>query len=212
MEWQELLGYIAGAIVALSLLMRSALKLRIINLAGAVGFSVYGLMIGSVPVFVLNLIIALADAYYIMLFLTRREYFSIVPERAGTPHFAYLVDLYRNDIARQFPGHELSVPADAQAFIVLRDSVAVGLFIYAVKGSEARVLLDYVIPRYRDMRPGRYLYAVLRDEFAARGIRRIVAPGWGKNHRRYQKIMGFVRRGEDWVMEMPEEVRKHGRK
>ena len=61
----EIIGYSASALVAISLMMRSIVKLRVINLIGAALFSLYGLLIGAYPVAVLNFTIVLIDLYYL---------------------------------------------------------------------------------------------------------------------------------------------------
>lgn len=43
MNTYELVGYIASALVAMSMLMTSILRLRIVNLVGSTVFGVYGL-------------------------------------------------------------------------------------------------------------------------------------------------------------------------
>ncbi len=43
----ELLGYAASALIAVSMMMSSILRLRLLNLAGAIGFAIYGLCIGA---------------------------------------------------------------------------------------------------------------------------------------------------------------------
>lgn len=60
----EGLGYLASVLVALSLTMRSLLKLRVINLAGAMLFTIYGLVM-ALPVAALNFFIALVNVYYL---------------------------------------------------------------------------------------------------------------------------------------------------
>jgi hypothetical protein len=64
-NFYELLGYSASVLVALSLSMRSLLKLRVINLSGAMLFTVYGLVIGALPVAALNFFIVLVNIYYL---------------------------------------------------------------------------------------------------------------------------------------------------
>ena len=61
----EMLGYMASGFVALSLMMRSLKKLRIINLVGSLMFTVYGFTIGAYPVAVLNAFIVLVNLYYL---------------------------------------------------------------------------------------------------------------------------------------------------
>jgi len=50
----ELVGYAASALIAISLMMSSILRLRLINLAGAAAFATYGLLIRAYPVAVLT--------------------------------------------------------------------------------------------------------------------------------------------------------------
>jgi len=61
----ELLGYLASSLIAISLMMRSLNKLRIINLVGALLFTVYGSILGAYPVAVLNAFIVLVNVYYL---------------------------------------------------------------------------------------------------------------------------------------------------
>lgn len=61
----ELLGYMASVFVAVSLMMRSLVKLRVINLVGAVLFTVYGLIIAAYPVAIVNGFIVLVNIYYL---------------------------------------------------------------------------------------------------------------------------------------------------
>ena len=61
----ELLGYMASVFVAVSLMMRSLVKLRVINLVGAVLFTVSGLIIAAYPVAVVNGFIVLVNIYYL---------------------------------------------------------------------------------------------------------------------------------------------------
>ena len=58
-ELLEWIGYIASGIVALSLLITNVWHFRWVNLVGASLFSLYGALIGSIPVALLNGLITL---------------------------------------------------------------------------------------------------------------------------------------------------------
>ena len=60
LDWQELVGYVASALVVASLAMTSVVRLRTISLAGSVTFVVYGVLIGSVPIIITNASIGIA--------------------------------------------------------------------------------------------------------------------------------------------------------
>jgi len=59
----ELIGYLGSVLVAISLMMRSLLRLRVINLIGALFFTTYGALLGAYPVAVLNGLIVCIDLY-----------------------------------------------------------------------------------------------------------------------------------------------------
>ena len=53
-DYLQWIGYFASAVIAVSMMMQSIVKFRWINLAGAATFAIYGLLIGAIPVFLLN--------------------------------------------------------------------------------------------------------------------------------------------------------------
>ncbi|WP_138417511.1 YgjV family protein [Aquibacillus sediminis] len=65
-DWLEWLGYLASFIVLVSLLMSNILKLRWINLLGSGLFSLYGFLIGALPVGFMNLGIVFINIYYLV--------------------------------------------------------------------------------------------------------------------------------------------------
>nr|WP_306287493.1 YgjV family protein [Pseudoalteromonas sp. WY3] len=65
MSW-EYLGYIASALLVVSLTMTDVVKLRWYNLFGCIAFTIYGLAIGAVPVAFTNGLLAFVNAYHII--------------------------------------------------------------------------------------------------------------------------------------------------
>lgn len=61
----ELFGYLGSFVVLVSLTMNSIVKLRWINLLGAVMFTVYAVLIQSYPTMFMNMGIVIIDLYYI---------------------------------------------------------------------------------------------------------------------------------------------------
>lgn len=61
----EVLGYIATTLVAASFLLKDVIKLRLVNTSGAACFVVYGLIIGTYPVVLLNAFLVCVNGYYI---------------------------------------------------------------------------------------------------------------------------------------------------
>lgn len=193
--WLEMVGYGGSLLVAISLMMKSLLRLRLINLVGAAVFVVYGLLIGAYPVAVLNGLIVGIDLYYLIQMWRQKDYFTLLEV---SPQGAYLrgfIDFYREDIARIFPEFACDPKPGQVAVFVLRNMVPAGLLIVEPDGEHARVLLDYVIPGYRDFRIGKFLFEEHADYFTRRGIRRLTAAAGVGHHDRYLARMGFRREG-----------------
>ncbi|QIW15989.1 lactate dehydrogenase [Pasteurellaceae bacterium RH1A] len=65
MNYIEILGYVAMILVASSFLLKDVIKLRLLNSVGCACFVIYGLLIGSIPVWGLNAFVVTINAYYI---------------------------------------------------------------------------------------------------------------------------------------------------
>lgn len=61
----EIFGYLGSFLVALSLTMGNMFWLRVFNLAGAIIFVVYGMIIKSYPVVALNLFLTFVNIYHL---------------------------------------------------------------------------------------------------------------------------------------------------
>ncbi len=186
----EVLGYTASALVAISLTMSSILRLRIINLIGAITFTVYGWLIGAIPVAAVNLFIVFINLYYLRGMMRTREFFRLLEVSGPSEYVQYFLDHYAAQIRRFTPGAPAAGGADL-CVMVLRDLVPAGLLMGDVEGHTLRVRVDFVIPRFRDFKVGRYLYEECAGFFSERGIREIVSPRGSSEHEKYLRRMGF---------------------
>lgn len=198
MTWLSLLGYAASLLIATSLLMRSIVRLRIINLAGAATFSVYGFLIGAYPVGILNLMTATINIVQLIRLQRRREIFRILDIRPNAPYLHYFLDFQAADIRRFFPAfhYDSSEDGNRLALLVLRDLVPAGLLLGRIDGSRLDVDLDYVVPQYRDLKVGRFLFHDEADYFRNLGIREIVSTADTNVHAEYLERMGFAKTSE----------------
>ncbi|MFP5247787.1 MAG: hypothetical protein ACLGH0_13930 [Thermoanaerobaculia bacterium] len=186
----ELLGYFASVLIATSLLMRSIVRLRIINLAGATTFSVYGFLIGAYPVGILNLMTATINVVQLIRLRRRKEIFRILEIAPDSPYLEYFLQFQANDIRKFFPHYERKEP-DLVLF-VLRDLIPAGLLLGTIRGSTLDVQLDYVVPQYRDLKVGRYLFSDEAEYFRRRGLAEIVSHADTEAHADYLRRIGFV--------------------
>ena len=189
----ELVGYVASGLVAVSLMMSSILRLRIINLLGALVFAVYGFLIRAYPVAVVNLFIVAINLYYLRQMLGTREYFRLLDVRPDSEYLLGFLDFYDREIRRFLPGFSYAPDGRRLTFFVLRDMVPAGLFIGEVREPAClRVELDFVIPQYRDFKVGRWLFTEQAEFFRARGIEWIVSEPGSREHAAYLRKMGFT--------------------
>jgi hypothetical protein len=194
MQRTEWIGYAGSILIAASLLMDNIWKLRWINLAGALLFTVYGLCLRSYPVLLLNAFIAGADAYYLYRISTRRDYFSLVPiapDRSAIRD--EFLKYYRADIARYFPEFDWRRLSQPQSIFVLRNLMPVGLFVYEPQSAGVvNIVMDYVIPDYRDLKNARFFYAANQTTLREQGFRTFAACSGVKAHQGYLRKMGFT--------------------
>lgn len=188
----ELVGYVASALVAVSLMMSSILRLRLINLLGSAAFTVYGVLIDAYPVAVVNLLIVFINLYYLRAMLRTREYFRILEVRTGSEYLEAFLRFYREQIMKFFPAFTPPPDQSAMALFVLRDLVPAGLLLGRVEGDTLHVHLDFVIPQYRDLKVGRFLFQERSDHLVSRGIRSVVSEPGSTAHSRYLEQIGFM--------------------
>lgn len=188
----ELVGYLASVLIAISLTMRSILKLRLINLIGAACFTVYGVLIAAYPVAVLNGLIVGINLYYLYEMKRSKSFYTVLETGHDAAYLDMFLRHYAEDIRRFFPSFEDNPGERHLVWFILRDLLPVGLFIAAPKGKGTLLVeLDYVIPGYRDLQPGRFLYEQQSERFGARGISYLETVPETDAQRQYLRRMGF---------------------
>lgn len=187
----EVIGYVASALVAVSLMMSSILRLRLINLVGSGAFAVYGLLIHAYPVAAMNGFIVLINLFYLHRMLRTREYFRLLSVEPDSQYLRQFLKYYEREIRRFLPAFAYTPAVDDLTVFVLRDMVPAGLFIGRPEGETLRVTLDFVIPQYRDFKVGRYLFVGEREFFRSRGFREIESQPGNREHAAYLRRMGF---------------------
>ncbi len=199
MIYHEILGYLGSFLVAISLSMKNIRNLRKINLFGASTFSIYGLLIDSYPVFLLNGYIALIDVYYLIKMYNTKEDFKLVP--VLDKEHIYLKEFlkfYAKDIEIHFPNYKKLDLEKLSCFFVLRDLRSVGLLIIEEKeGGEIEIHLDYAIPDYRDLKSGKYVFNSEMKYFKNKGYKTLIAKSTVAKHQKYLSNIGFKKSDEN---------------
>jgi hypothetical protein len=171
----ELLGYLASVLIAISLMMSSVLRLRMINMIGAATFSLYGLLIRAYPVAVLNGFMVLVNAYHITRMVGAKQYFQLLSLRPDSDYLRYFLSFYRTEIRRILPEFEYQPVENQITLLILHDCNPVGVFIAEEKPPGTLLVeLGFVVPRYRAPKIGRFLFVQRAPFFRERGINEIV--------------------------------------
>ncbi|MCD6446588.1 MAG: hypothetical protein J7L40_00310 [Candidatus Marinimicrobia bacterium] len=199
MDLLAIFGYVASAVVAISLTMKNIHKLRWWNLIGAAAFSTYGGLIGAWPVFAVNGFIAIIDIYYLIAMNRHKEYFDLLEIDIKNSVFTQrFLDFYKNDIAKFFPVFSYNTETDYKAYFCLRDCRPVGLVLFStISEKELLVELDYTIPQYRDMKTGRYFYHEGLKRVGILNNKQLVIKDPNETHRKYLNAIGFKRTGDE---------------
>jgi len=202
----ELIGYIGSILVAISLMMKSLVRLRIINLLGALFFTIYGLLIGAFPVTFLNTLIVGVNVYFLAQMWNQKDYFKLMEVSYDSHYLKNFVDFYQKEINEFFPSYLFKPQKGQLAVFVLRNMVPVGVLIVKPQGEQAEVFLDFVIPDYRDFRAGKFLFEESSAYFHQRGIRRFVSDAGNSRHEAYLKRMGFQLENGNYYRTLPVKV------
>jgi hypothetical protein len=187
----ELVGYAASVLVVVSLAMTSVVRLRVISLIGSLTFVGYGVLIGSIPIILTNVAVAILNVVHL-----RREFgptrpLGAVPIEVDAPFLRDFVDRHRDEIRRSQPGFD-TVPVDGYALMLTRDALPAGVLIGHPQGETLRLVCDFVLPEYRLFADGA---AVLRKA----GFSRVSSPAGTPGHASYLRSVGFVADGESYT-------------
>ena len=192
----EALGYLASALVILSLTMRSVVRLRIISLCGSVAFFVYGLLIESPPVMITNGCIAVINLWFL-----RQEFFVAVAKRSDlgvstirpdSPFLTDFVEYHAGDIGRFQPDFHMPSGDDVMSLLLTRDGLPAGLIVGRRRDDELAIDLDYVLREHRDSRLGRWVFGPGADVFRTAGLRRLTTTASTDVHDKYLRRVGFT--------------------
>jgi hypothetical protein len=197
----EIIGYLASVVVAISLMMSRIIKLRWINFVGSGLFSLYGFLIHSYPVALLNGFIAIVNIYYLVQIYKSKEYFRILESKNNSNYLQYFLDFHRKEIEKYNPKFDFKIGEDDKVFYILRDMVPAGLLIGEIEDLNINIKLDFVIPAYRDFKVGKYLYQDHKGFLKDRGFRSITTKSSSESQARYLQKMGFTKKESKEVYE-----------
>jgi hypothetical protein len=194
----EIFGIFASVVIALSLMMKNVKRLRFVNLAGSLFFALYGLGIGSMPVFLVNCFCVGIDAWYLYKMKHERDDFSLLHSSScDSDYLNIFLSFHKKDIAKFSPSFMPDEFKSAEAVFVLRDTVPAALVVYRERGEAVfDILLDYAAPAFRDYRNAEFFFSVASRDIAGGKEARFYARSSVRAQVKYLKRLGFVATGE----------------
>ena len=223
MDAAHILGYVASALIVVAMSMTAIVHLRVIGVLGAVTMAAYGAVIGAWPVLGANVIIAVMHVTQLRRLVAKPSSFELQPiADASQWYLRRFVQFYGDDMRRTHPAFdagaftggrseraELSgrgaVAPPLQGFFVLRDMVSVGLFLYREDPAAQAITIavDYVTPRFRDLRNARFAYRELPRRIDTTRFAECRVTPSNAQMRRYFMRLGFREGRETTELALP---------
>ena len=185
----ELIGYLGSALVVVSMLMTSVVKLRIVNTIGSAIFTGYAFVIGSYPTALMNLFLIGINAYQLFRLLRTQKRYDLISTDLQDQYVQYFLEKSMDDIHEWFPEFSMRGLRADVVYLVCCDSNPAGIFIGKhLKGPDVvEVLLDYAAPVYRDTSAGRYLH----EQMKQKGCKTLVFRSTAPKHVKYMEKVGY---------------------
>lgn len=195
MNFTDLFGNLSSLVILISLTMSSIIKLRWLNLIGGAMFTAYGVMLGSIPVIFLNFGIVVIDIYYLYKLYTTKESFKLVEATLNSPYLNHFLEVNKNEL--QPFENNLGWEENEKVFYMLRDNNTAGVLAGRDEGDALFIDLDYVTPKYRDMKLGKYFFSENKEVLKNKGYTKLKTKGTNNKHREYLEEIGFVKISDD---------------
>lgn len=181
--YAEYIGNAGGLIVLVSLLMRSLVRLRWINLLGAIIFCFYGMLVEAPAIVLTNLGIAGIDIWYLWKMHTELRDFRLVKAEKSSGYFLHFWETNRGEIEQFFGKVEIR-DTDWMVYMLRSNQIA-GLLVGRQTGNTMHITIDYVTPEYRDFRLGKHFFEEDTSDFKALGVQRLTTSVHSEEFGRY---------------------------
>ena len=192
----EAIGYAGSALVLISFLMSSVVKLRIVNTVGSLIFAVYALIIKSYPTAIMNTCLVLINLYYLWKLRHGDSSYRLLSMQPGETYAKDFLESYGKDIANFFPERRPEEAAANRVYMVFHGSDPAGIMIGQEEDGVMNVALDYSTPAYRDCSVGKFRLENLKRPLLLR------YSGAEETHLNYLKKLGFEENNGVWEKQL----------
>ncbi|MBE6039429.1 MAG: YgjV family protein [Clostridiales bacterium] len=193
----EIIGYIGSALVVVSMLMSSILRLRIINTFGSIISCCYALIVGAMPLALMNACLIIINLYNLYKLTKSKKPYDMAVCSTDDSLVRYFLDYNRDDILSFFPGFDIEKAKDDDVYAVMCEGDTVGMLLGRREGKILDIDLDYSKAAYRDLSVAKYLYSRLPES----GINRVRFRGvLSDSHKEYLQKMGYTEEDGAWML------------
>lgn len=195
----EIFGYIGSALVVVSMLMSSIVKLRIINTVGSVISGAYAVICHALPLGIMNACLIIINVYNLVKLLKTKQAYDLVVSKSEDGMVKYFLDRYAEDIKQYFPDFSADKAEGMTAYVTCCEGNPAGVTIGTESEGVMDVLLDYTTPVYRDCSVAAYLYDSLKKQGT-----KVMRYGekLTEAHRAFLEKMGYVKDNEAYVVKL----------
>ena len=144
----EIFGYIGTALVIVSMMMTSVLKLRIFNMCGGLISLIYAVCVNTWPVVVLNACLISINFVQTLRQLKKRGAVTVVSTKANDVTVKHLLDVWEKDLQKQYPDLYFVAMRSEKIHILYVGDEAIG-FCAENKGDVADADNLYLTPAHR---------------------------------------------------------------
>lgn len=183
----EIFGYIGTALVIISMMMTSVVKLRIFNICGSLISMTYAIITATWPIVVLNFSLVAINLFHLLRSKMSKKSFTCLMLEEDDKCLDCFLSYYAQDIKKFFPDCDLKYNSKS-VYAVFSGAEIVGIVIGTKSGENIEIDLDYAVPAYRDLSVGKFIYEYLSNS----GITTICASSKNTTHLSYLKKMGFI--------------------
>ena len=191
----EIFGYCGTALVIISMMMTSVVKLRIINICGSLISMIYSICSNTWPIVILNFSLIIINIIQLIRSYSYKANFGTLKANISDSSLNYFFSVYKKDIEIYFPNFDLNKCKNEEIHLIYIDSEIVGVLIGTRNEDVINIKLDYAIPKYRDTSVAKFLLPTLKEQ----GISKLITYTEVNSHIKYLKKMGFENINEHFV-------------
>ncbi|MEO5652140.1 MAG: hypothetical protein ABIN79_08665 [Marmoricola sp.] len=205
MSWLDLTGWLGSALLIFSVMQARVLRFRVLNLFACLVLTGFNAALAIWPMVAMNIALTAINLWHIRALAGSRHdqtTFEVLEVGAEDEYLRHVLRVHGPDMLRFQPDLDWEGAGPGRsAFLVQREDETVGVVLICDDGDHvARVLLDYVTPRFRDFSPGEFVWrrsSALRE----RGFTRVETPPAMVGA--YYSRLGFTQQANgSWLLEL----------